>query len=191
MDTNHCEPITRFLTAIPSRRDLLRGLATAGIGSGIARLQLTAVGKRKRKRKHKNQDKKSKPNAFGCLDVGDACTSAAPCCSGLCEGKKGKRKCVGHSAGICGADSDLCTAGAARYCHPTKPFCVCSLTTGNAAFCADFTVGMGREVPCRVCHTDTDCQAEFGPGAACLVLGGICTEVCPTTGGTACAPPCA
>ena len=67
--------------------------------------------------------------------------------------------------------------------------CFCTLTTGNAGFCAAFSGGPAGH--CRVCRKDADCEPEFGEGAACIVLGGICTALCLATGRTACAPPCA
>lgn len=62
-------------------------------------------------------------------------------------------------------------------------------TTGKALFCGDFTTAAPEL--CRVCKRDTDCYAEFGLGAACVVLGGTCATFCAATGGTACAALCA
>jgi len=190
MDGHHFDELLHALTA--SRRSLFSGGLTVAAG-WLGGAAVTARKKRKKKTKLKR-------NAFGCVDVGQACRgNSGNCCSGLCEGKKPKQgkkdksRCVDHNAGICGAESDLCTSGVAHFCHPSNANCVCMLTTGNAGFCGDFTSEMGQEVQCRVCRTDPDCQDEFGPGAACLSLGGIsiCAESCAATGGTACAPPCA
>jgi hypothetical protein len=62
------------------------------------------------------------------------------------------------------------------------------LTTGNAPFCGDYTGFPGNDL-CRDCSQDSDCQEEFGPGAACVVYAGLCGETCPDTG-TACVPAC-
>ena len=188
MDEHNFPPLRRALTNLPSRRDVLRSLAGAGLGLGALRLP-DAVEAKKGK-------KKSKKNAFGCLDVGQRCAGKdGKCCSGICQGKKPKRgkkdksKCVAHDAGICIAEADTCTAGAEVRCNPSNPSCFCTLTTGNAGFCAAFSGGPAGH--CRVCRKDTDCEPEFGEGAACIVLGGICTTLCLATGRTACAPPCA
>jgi hypothetical protein len=91
---------------------------------------------------------------------------------------------VAHDAAICQADSDTCTTGVPHYCNGSNLSCACLLTTGNAGFCG------GPGTQCRECNKDTDCQEEFGTGAACVVFGGICETNCPDTGGTACVPPC-
>jgi hypothetical protein len=184
MNHNRFDALTRTLISVPSRRHLLRGLAGAGLGLGGTRLPDLAEAKKKRKRKKKG--KKAKPNAFGCLNVGDPCKSEEQCCSGICEGKKGKKRCQAHDAGICTVGLNICTGAVAR-CNADNPSCGCVLTTGNAGFCGDFTDGANNL--CRDCSEDTDCQEEFGPGAACVALGGICAAICPDTG-TACVPAC-
>jgi hypothetical protein len=189
MDQHHLSPLTRALISVPSRRDVLRGLAGVGFGLGVYRLPEGTEAKKKGK-------KKPKKNAFNCLAVGQKCAGRdGKCCSGICQGKRPKKgkqdksKCVAHNAGICIAEADSCTAGVEVPCNPTNPSCFCTLTTGNAGFCAAFSGGPAGH--CRVCRKDTDCEAEFGEGAACLVLGGVCTPLCLATGRTACAPPCA
>jgi hypothetical protein len=176
--------LTRSLTSVPSRRAILRGLGAAGLGLGLARVP--AIVEAKKTHKHKKRKPKAKPNEFGCLNVGAACKSEAQCCSGICEGKKGRRKCVGHNASICRTDSDVCTTGVTHLCNGNSASSACVLTTGQAGFCGDFTEGADKL--CRDCRQDTDCQAEFGPGAACVTFGGICTEFCAGTGDTACVP---
>jgi hypothetical protein len=61
------------------------------------------------------------------------------------------------------------------------------VTTGNAAFCADLSqLDISRpDDLCRFCSQDTDCEEEFGPGSACVVLKGICTPICASTDRTA------
>jgi hypothetical protein len=130
-------------------------LALAGGGLGVA----NADGRKKHKNKRK-RDKRPKPNAFGCLDVGAACKRSEQCCSGICEGKKGKRKCAAHDTSVCNADSDIC---------------------------GDFTT---PSILCRECSQDIDCEEEFGLGAACVVYGGVCASYCPHTGGASCLPAC-
>jgi hypothetical protein len=189
MDQHHLSPLTRALISVPSRRDVLRGLAGVGFGLGVYRLPEGTEAKKKGK-------KKPKKNAFNCLAVGQKCAGRdGKCCSGICQGKRPKKgkqdksKCVTHNAGICIAEADSCTAGVEVPCNPTNPSCFCTLTTGNAGFCAAFSGGPAGH--CRVCRKDTDCEPEFGEGAACLLLAGVCTSLCLATGRTACAPPCA
>lgn len=191
MNQQRFPALTRALIGMPSRREVLRGLAGAGLGSVSVRHQDAAEAKKKRKHK----TKKPQPNAFGCLDVGQPCAgNSATCCSGICDGvkpRKGKKdtsRCVGHDAGICKAGSDLCTTGVLHLCSANVN-CLCLTTTGNAGFCGDVTDG-GDKL-CRDCDRDTDCEEEFGPGAACVVFEGACEEICASTGRTACMPPCA
>lgn len=204
MDPSSFDTVTRSLTVLPSRRDVLHGLASAGLS--LATLRLSDAGMAK-KGHHKKQKKKPKPkppspppsspppppppppfNAFGCLDFGQPCQGDSTlCCSGICD--PGTSTCVAHNSGICFPDTDTCTVGHDVPCNPDLPGCRCTLTTGNAAFCADLTA-LGGAV-CRFCSTDADCQAELGPGAACVVLKGICSATCAATGRTACARPCA
>jgi hypothetical protein len=179
------DDITRRFSHLPSRRRLLGGLASGILGLGAGQFPDLAFAKKKRKRKKK--EKKAKPNAFGCLNVGDPCKSEDQCCSGICEGKKGKRKCVAHDAGVCGADSDICESGQPSFCGGNNP-CLCLTTTGNAPFCGEFAPGVPGQTFCSDCSHDTDCEAEFGPGAACVVYSGVCADFCPT--GTACVPAC-
>jgi hypothetical protein len=192
MNQHQLPALTRALTRLPSRRDVLRGLAAAGLG--LAVLRGSGAADAKKKRKHKKKQSKLQRNEFGCVEVGGKCQGkSANCCSGVCEGKKPKRgkkdrsRCVAHNtAGVCSADTDICTVGQAVLCSPDPDFpCNCTLTSGNAGFC------IGAPAQCRVCRKDTDCEAEFGPGAACIVLGGMCAASCLETGGTACATPCA
>lgn len=192
MDQRRFAILTRALTGVPSRRDVVRGVASLGLGLGIARVLDDAEAKKKRGKKRKRKPKKPKPNVYGCLNVGQRCRGdSSRCCSGICQGKKPKKgkkdrsRCVGHDASICRVDYDLCSTGGAHVCSPT--LCACLLTTGKAPFCGD-----PQSAPidvCVDCTHDTDCEADFGPGAACVVFGGICSENCPNTG-TACMPAC-
>jgi hypothetical protein len=183
-------PFDRWMRALSdpaSRRQTI--LASLLGGLALLRGGHEALAKKKRKKRRKRKKKKKiTRNALGCVNVGNFCKNAGQGCSGLCEGKKGKKTCQAHNAGVCQADTDSCAAGVEVPCNPSNPSCFCTLTTGNAGFCAAFSGGPAGH--CRVCRKDTDCEPEFGEGAACLVLGGICTSLCLATGRTACAPPC-
>jgi hypothetical protein len=179
MDQHRFDSLTRALTSVPSRRTLLRGLAGLGLGLGVARLPRVATARKKRKQKPKF-------NAFGCVNVGDFCQTADQCCSGICQGKKGKRRCKAHdtggcSAGLtpaaaCGGTEDVaCTTS---HGQPGK----CATTTGNAGYCVAELHGYSN----FSCKTDRDCYVEsggfLGPDVACVL--------CPDgEGGTLCATP--
>jgi hypothetical protein len=166
----------RALWLMPPRRDILRSLAGAGIGVGATRLPDHAEAKKKRRRKRKFR--KAKPNAFGCLDVDKACKRASQCCSGICKGKKGRKRCKAHDTGGCQPES-LCTFFGEEGVPCTTSSGVpgqCGTTTGNAGYC----VGAGD---CFLCAKDADCHAICGPQAACVQ----CPEECNV--GTVCAGP--
>jgi hypothetical protein len=173
------------LTSVPSRRDVLRGLVGAGLGLVAARLPDTAEAKKKRKQR----PKKSKPNQYGCLSVGAACKNAELCCSGICEGKKGKRKCRAHGAGTCDqTQRGACTAAdpAATACNDTEG-CNCLETTAGSTFCGP---SGGPGIACAGCLNDADCERlGFPPGSACIPLDiGRCVQAC--VNGRACVAPC-
>jgi hypothetical protein len=179
----------RTVTRLPSRRDVLRGLAGAGPGLGIARLPDLVAAKKKHKRK--KNEKQPKPNAFGCFNVGAACKTEEQCCSGICEGKKGKRQCRAHGTGTCDQqDPGICEAGSPLLAICNGGECLCFRTTGGSKYCAD--AGFVRtHNQCADCQKDADCLAlGFPAGSACAPIGGdfACAETC--GGGTACVIPC-
>lgn len=168
MDGKAFDQAARRLATSFSRRGLW-GIATGvGLGAATARLPITADARKKGKRK---KTPKLKLNAFGCVNVGGFCKNGGQCCSGICQGKKGKKRCVAHNAGECQANEDSC-AGVNALCGGNSG--ICGRTTGKASFC-------GNSGLCRTCKKDTDCEAEFGLGAACIVC-----SACEETGGTAC-----
>lgn len=167
MDTHHFDDVVRSLTAGFSRRTAL-GLA---LGGWIGALDVRDTAAKKRKKK------KPKFNEFGCIDVGKFCKNANQCCSGICQGKKGKKKCKAHDTGDC-------APGAIPFaCDGTEVPCTtsagvpgsCGATTGNAGYC--FSNLLDVE-----CTSDTACQAEAGPRAACVKCptmseGALCAVV--------------
>jgi hypothetical protein len=189
MDGSRFDGLVRSLPK--SRRSLFGGALTVA----TLRLGVADAGARK---KGKKKPKKPRPNAYGCLNLGAACNGDSDrCCSGICEGtkpKKGKKdtsRCVAHDIGICTPGSNACTLEVVGACNSGNVDCYCLRTTGKATFCgATGDVG-DMDLLCRDCRRDTDCQGEFGPGAACVDFGaGICSSLCPSTGGNACVPPC-
>jgi hypothetical protein len=153
----------------------MRGLASAGIGLGALRLPVHVTAKKKRRKQ-----KKGKPNAFGCLDVGVSCQNAGQCCSSICQGKKGKKRCRDHDSGECapgitpGDCSDSseqqevpCTTSRGILGH-------CHTTTGNAGYCsAPAEIGT---FACSNCTRDVECQALLGAGAACVLCQDECSS---------------
>jgi hypothetical protein len=180
MKTEQRHQAIRSLLQAPSRRDVLAGLAMAGLGFGIAERPRLAVAKRKRR------PKKGKPNAFGCLGVGQPCKNARKCCSGICKGKKGKRRCVAHGTGTCDQDGPgYCAVGGIALCNGS-PTCICAESTAGSYFCGD----AAPPSDCAACKKDVDCEAlGFPPGSACVpwTYGG-CAGLCEQ--GTACLAPC-
>jgi hypothetical protein len=165
VNKNRFDSLTRSSGGVPSRRILLRGLAGAGLGLGVARLPQAVAAKKRRKQKVKF-------NAFGCVDVGKSCRNASQCCSGICEGKRGKRKCRAHDGGTgcrpgliedgCGGDVDVaCTTS-------TGQVGICNTTTGNAEYCIAIGAGGGD------CKKDADCRLLCGTDAAsCIRCEGV------------------
>ncbi len=196
MDQHRFTDLKRSLRHVPSRRDVLRGLASSGLGLGALRLSDVAESRKKRKSRKKKKPQPAPqpapqpsprpapqpaPNAFGCLEVGDSCTSAAQCCSGICEGQPGKETCQAHDTGGCTAGVQPETCGGTNVACTTSLGSpgTCATTTGNAGYC--LTAG-----DCFACKTDIDCQTlldgQLGPHAACI----RCAK-CTQTGGAACA----
>jgi hypothetical protein len=178
VDQQHFDGVPRSLRGGPTRRHVLRGLlAAAGLGWGGARWPAGAAARRKRTRTVRR-------NAFGCVDVGGFCTDAGQCCSGVCRGKRGKKRCRAHDADVCtagqrdvncGGQDVACTSG-------TGQPGVCETTTGNAPYCA----GSLWVVPCA---TDRECRRYCGPRAACLRCGFYSAGAPTCAGPDACSDP--
>jgi hypothetical protein len=137
---------------------------------------LGAVALADAKKKSKKKKKKIKRNEFGCVSVGKYCKNDGQCCSGICEGKKKKRKCKAHDESTCQPGQYSCE-GVPELCTTTAGFTgQCGTTTGKASYCySDGT--------CAPCSKDADCEPTFGTGAACIVCA-ECLEATPQ--GTGC-----
>jgi hypothetical protein len=164
VDANRFDDVARVFATGVMRRTILHALTPALLAS------LPAVTRSKKDKNKNTKRKKSKNNAFGCLNVGQKCRGKnSKCCSGTCQGKKPKKgkndksRCVGHDATTCIA----CTTSTGQVGR-------CATTTGNAAFCRAFGASI-----CTACKKDGDCQALCGSRAACIP----CTN-CPE--GTGC-----
>jgi hypothetical protein len=164
---------------VASRRALFPGMLAMAAG-------WVGVSTGEAKKKHKHKAKKANPNEFGCISVGKTCKNAEQCCSGACEGKKGKKRCRAHDTGTCDQNVDgICEADdlAQTLCGDT---CACIRTTAGSNVC--FDPGAGSD--CADCQKDADCQAlGFPAGSACAPSTGInCAGACES--GMLCAVPC-
>ena len=102
--------------------------------------------------------------AEGCATVGKRCRRAIQCCSGLCTGKHGKKKCRGHGAGTCTPDQDICTDSTPDLdkCNNNLN-CICSRTTAGTSFCAFGVTEIGAAAP-SACGTPTASRSGSRPG---------------------------
>lgn len=159
MDTDRFDTWTRSLSHARSRRAVMGALGLGALGlPGLA-------GARKRKRKKR---KNVTFNEFGCVAVNSFCQNADQCCSGICRGKKGKKRCAAHGSSSCQAgEREASCGGNSGFCVTSSgyPDGVCNTTTGNAAYCQ----GAGG---CAICNKDADCVPFCGPQAACVVCAG-------------------
>jgi hypothetical protein len=178
MDGPRFDRLARSVTEGSSRRGVLRSFAATALGLTMARLTGAVEAKNRKK-------KKIKRNSFGCVNVGSFCKNAGQCCSGICQGKKGKKKCQAHDASTCAVGQTIDDCGGANVLCTASggdPG-VCVTTTGNAAYCA-------TSLDCFPCKRDVDCEPFCGQGAACLPCAGECAAVgntaCAGAGGVAC-----
>ena len=160
MDADRFDTLTRVLTSAMPRRRLLRGLASAPFGLGLACVA-DAASARKRRRKPRF-------NAFGCLDVGTPCAGKDTlCCSGICQGRKPRRgktdasRCVAHDETTCRAGQLNCEGISVPCTTSSGRAGGCYTTTGNAGYCAN-------DGDCFACGKDADCRPYCGPRAACI-----------------------
>jgi hypothetical protein len=177
MDETRFDRLIRSLTE--SRRSLL-GVAL-GIAAG-AWLAPEADAEKKKRRKRRKKKQRPVFNQFGCVNVGGACFgNNANCCSGICEGTGAESRCLAHNALACAVSNDTC-----QEFTPCGKDGSCYRTTGNAGFC-----GNQGLCDCGPCARDTDCEAKFGPGAACIVCNTNEISCVGVKGsqGTACVPP--
>jgi hypothetical protein len=116
--------------------------------------------------------------AAGCKRVDEPCKRAGQCCSGICNGKRGKKKCRGHGAGTCKRNQDVCATSfpEGERCN-NEANCLCLQTTSGTSFCAN---PGSNGVACTNCKRDADCrQLGFPEGSACVVVStGWCSGTC-------------
>lgn len=172
MEQNRFDQLAHALSGRPSRRTLagMLSLGAAWLAEGFRGEVASA------RKKHK---KKARKNAFGCVDVGKFCKNGGQCCSGICQGKKDKKKCKAHGESTCvaGQRESLCGGTDVACQTPSGEQGECNTTTGNAGYCT-------ADGNCFACRKDADCIAQCGVDAACIPCAG-----CPQTGGFACVGP--
>jgi hypothetical protein len=204
----------RAMSTTPSRRDLIRGLAGAGIGLGSLGLADPSQAKSKNTRSQKTHKKRkakkraaiaSPPittpltfNQFGCIAVGLPCGGDnSLCCSGICQGsapaagQPDTSRCLLHHPGTCKQEGDgICGAvnPAALKCNNSAK-CACIQTTAGSIFCYDASAEKTANI-CAECKKDADCETLGYPaGSACApISSGNCAGLCAT--GMACLAPC-
>jgi hypothetical protein len=180
MDATRIDRSIRTLTQATGRRAAVRSLGTSGLAM-LAALRFPMSMEARKKRKQK----KITRNTFGCVNVGGFCKNGGQCCSGICQGKKGKKHCQAHDARTCEAGQTIAECGGAKVQCTTSGGDPgeCVTTTGNAAYCA-------TSFDCFPCKKDVDCEPACGAGAACLPCAGACADVgstlCAGAGGDVC-----
>lgn len=164
--------VGRMLPGQSSRRTALHAVVGAVLGGWAATRSLHTAAKRRRKKRKK---KKVSFNAFGCVDVSKFCKHGGQCCSGVCEGRKGKKTCQAHDQSTCLPGQDICLDDEVDCTTTADTPGHCATTTGKASYCSGV-------VTCLPCTKDADCVPFCGAGAACIDY-----IDCDESGGAACA----
>jgi hypothetical protein len=161
MNLRRVAPGTSVGSHRPFRRDLLRAMASMGIGLGILGSADLAAAKKRRKKKTKCK----------------GCTPCQTCQKGKCRSKPDETPC---SSGACqgGAcrvlcPADQCDASCActppAICDPPgQPCCdpegtPCTVAAGCCSGTCDSLIGGGTCAPCRgrTCSADTPCCGGY------------------------------
>jgi hypothetical protein len=175
MDRTRVDGLTRSVSTMLSRRTLAGAL-------GMGALALPGLTDAKKKHKHEKKHK-VELNDFGCVDVGTFCKNDDQCCSGVCQGKKGKGTCQSHDQSTCQPGQDICAGTEVDCTTESGDRGECAITTGKSPYCE--TSG-----DCFNCAKDADCVPFCGEGAACTVCASCATEgtqtACVGTGTTLC-----
>lgn len=176
MDDHRFDTMTKRIAAVSSRRSLLGGLAGGALAALLGR---AAAGQ------EAARGGGGRPTGR-CLGEKKECRRGAQCCSGVCKGKRGKKKCRrAPGQGTCTTDRNVCAVGNPGIGCNGDFACACAVTTGGTAFCGSL---FGDS--CAACASGADCVGlGFPAGSACIPVGGDC-EDCPAAGGTKCLLPC-
>jgi hypothetical protein len=192
------ETATRSLTGLPSRRDVLRSLASAGLGLGALRLPdaVAAKNKQKGKKRKKKVQQRCMPNCTertcgndGCGGSCGACGPTQVCHGGTC--------CVPESrgatcAGRCGTWTNTCgqpvacaSCAAGQQCLSNGSCAIVCAVNGDCSGCGCSNPSVEGAQHCIsdlvrpqvLCTSTTDCP----PGSHCQDIGAassVCISVC-------------
>jgi hypothetical protein len=182
MDAARFDRLSRTFGTPSGRRTVLAGLIALPLAIGPIALGATAKKRKKRRVRF---------NEYGCVSVGGFCKTNGQCCSSVCQGKKGKKRCQAHHTGTCpqgGPGACLAPLPVEAGCNGLSK-CDCKRTTAGSDACVT-DVPSGLEVFCRECTTDADCEAiGFPAGSVCVPLDkGLCAGQCESN--RTCLPPC-
>ncbi|MDF3042366.1 MAG: hypothetical protein K0Q71_5072 [Thermomicrobiales bacterium] len=137
MDQHHFTAWTRSVRSVPSRRDIVRALAGAGLGLGTLRVSDAVAAKDKKKRKKKRKKQTCRPNCVERTCGNDGC---------------------GGSCGACGTDQ-VCHGGTC--CVPESRSASC------AGRCGTWTNNCGQSVTCAACATGQQCLSNGSCAVVC------------------------
>jgi hypothetical protein len=123
--------------------------------------------------------------AAGCRNAGKPCKRGSQCCSGVCAGKKGQKRCKpAPNQGICTIADDDCAVDTFTPCGVAgDSVCRCVKTTAGLPFCADPRAFL--EPGGDGCASDAECAELIGGGARCIRTEPECFFGLPT-----CIRPC-
>lgn len=156
--------ITTLATEPRSRRGALRLIASAALAGLLAHAGIGAPA----------------AEAAACKQNGRPCRNGNQCCSGLCTGKRDRKKCrPAPGQGTCTIETNTCVIGGqAAVCDPgLTGTCSCFRRPNGAAFCADTTTF--DCLPCAQCPVGTTCvHARNGVCVACPVGSGATETIC-------------
>jgi hypothetical protein len=79
MNKPHFDSVAQIMTSFPSRRNVLRGLAGAGLGLGFARLPDLVEAKKKHKRKKRRRKNRGRTGPL-CTSLGEPCSTPGTQC---------------------------------------------------------------------------------------------------------------
>lgn len=117
--------------------------------------------------------------AAACKQNGRPCDGGNQCCSGVCRGKRGRKKCrPAPGQGSCTIAKDTCKVGGVvgACASGGGEGCACLRRPSGAAFCADLTTI--DCLPCAQCPTGTTCvRAPFNSCSTCG-HGTLCVRRC-------------
>jgi hypothetical protein len=108
LDANQFDHAVRAIEMGVKRRRVLGSFFAVSLAAPLFGFA-AGSGVEARRKKHR---KKIKRNSFGCVNVGQKCYGKSEvCCSGICDGKGKRSKCVGHNADTCSATTHLSRRG--------------------------------------------------------------------------------